>query len=217
MLSKDRLLTVACLVPLLIIFVGVLVSANIYPVFSAPVNAKTEETTAVTTVTTTKPTEVLSDPTTTESKPVVTQSQTFPPIFEYTEEELDLLARLIYSEGGIESYQTQLMIGSVVMNRVSDPDNFPDTILGVIYQENQFSVTTAKIDGVVMIDRPADEEAKKAAYEILTYGSILPPDVQVFYEKSITTGWVASRKPYKISDNTQFSYIYKRSDNSGTR
>lgn len=43
------------------------------------------------------------------------------PVYNYTEEELDLLARLIYSEGGIESYDTQLKIGSVVMNRVDDP------------------------------------------------------------------------------------------------
>ena len=58
------------------------------------------------------------------------------PVYNYTEEELDLLARLIYSEGGIESYDTQLKIGSVVMNRVDDP-YFPNTIREVIYQENQ--------------------------------------------------------------------------------
>ena len=64
-----------------------------------------------------------------EEEPVV-------PVYDYTEEELDLLARLIFSEGGIESYQTQLMIGSVVMNRVmSDDPWFPDTIREVIYQK----------------------------------------------------------------------------------
>lgn len=131
------------------------------------------------------------------------------PVYDYTDEELDLLARLIFSEGGIESYQTQLMIGSVVMNRVSDPA-FPNTIAEVIYQENQFSVTFIEMDGVVMIDRPADEEAKKAAYEILTYGSILPHEVQVFFHKRITTGWVASREPYGTFDNTTFAYIYER-------
>ena len=101
-------------------------------------------------------------------------------VYSYTEEELDLLARLIYSEGGIESYDTQLKIGSVVMNRVDD-SYFPNTIREVIYQKNQFSVTFTKLDGVIMIDRPADDEAKKAALEILTYGSVLPPKVQVFY------------------------------------
>lgn len=133
------------------------------------------------------------------------------PVYNYTEEELDLLARLIYSEGGIESYDTQLKIGSVVMNRVDDP-YFPNTIREVIYQKNQFSVTFTKLDGVIMIDRPADEEAKKAALEILTYGSVLPPKVQVFYEKSITTGWVASREPYGTFDRTTFAYIYQKGE-----
>ena len=133
------------------------------------------------------------------------------PVYTYTEEELDLLARLIYSEGGIESYDTQLKIGSVVMNRVDDP-YFPNTIREVIYQENQFSVTFIKLDGVIMIDRPADDEAKKAALEILTYGSVLPPKVQVFYEKSITTGWVASRETYGTFDHTTFAYIYPKGE-----
>ena len=133
------------------------------------------------------------------------------PVYTYTEEELDLLARLIYSEGGIESYDTQLKIGSVVMNRVDDP-YFPNTIREVIYQENQFSVTFIELDGVIMIDRPADDEAKKAALEILTYGSVLPPKVQVFYEKSITTGWVASRETYGTFDHTTFAYIYPKGE-----
>lgn len=159
------------------------------------------------------PTESLEDP------PETTQSLQIEeiivpehkPVYNYTEEELDLLARLIYSEGGIESYDTQLKIGSVVMNRVDDP-YFPNTIREVIYQKNQFSVTFTRINGVIMIDRPADEEAKKAAYEILNYGSVLPKDVQVFYEKSITTGWVASREPYGTYDHTTFAYIYPKGE-----
>lgn len=161
----------------------------------------------------TVPTESLEDP------PETTQSLQIEeiivpehkPVYNYTEEELDLLARLIYSEGGIESYETQLKIGSVVMNRVDDP-YFPNTIREVIYQKNQFSVTFTRINGVIMIDRPADEEAKKAAYEILNYGSVLPKDVQVFYEKSITTGWVASREPYGTYDHTTFAYIYPKGE-----
>ena len=159
------------------------------------------------------PTESLEDP------PETTQSLQIEeiavpehkPVYNYTEEELDLLARLIYSEGGIESYDTQLKIGSVVMNRVDDP-YFPNTIREVIYQENQFSVTFIELDGVIMIDRPAGDEAKKAALEILTYGSVLPPKVQVFYEKSITTGWVASRETYGTFDHTTFAYIYPKGE-----
>lgn len=127
--------------------------------------------------------------------------------YTYTEEELDLLARLVYSEGGGESYSTKLRIASVVMNRVKDP-YFPDTIRGVIYQKNQFAVTTYKINGVIMIDRPADEESYRAAKEVLDYGSILPSTVQVFYAIYCTESWVTSRIIYEICDNTVFAHIY---------
>lgn len=129
--------------------------------------------------------------------------------YEYTAEELDLLARLIESEGGTESYSTKLKIGSVVMNRVEDP-YFPNTIYEVIYQKNQFSVTTYKINGVVMIDRPASDESIHAAREILDYGSVLPSTVQVFYAKWCTESWVTSRETYEVCDNTVFAHIYAK-------
>lgn len=129
--------------------------------------------------------------------------------YPYTEEELDLLARLVYSEGGGESYDTKLKIASVVMNRVEDP-YFPDTIYEVIYQKRQFSVTTIKIDGVIMIDRPADEESYRAAKEVLDYGSVLPSTVQVFYAVYCTEPWVNSRATYEVCDNTVFAHIYER-------
>lgn len=131
------------------------------------------------------------------------------PIYDFTEEELDLMARLIQSEGGIESYETKLKIGSVVLNRVLDP-NFPNTLREVIYQDNQFSVTWLKIDGKYMIDYPASKESTKAAFEVLTYGSMLPDKVQVFYNKGVTSGWVTTRQPYGTYDNTTFAYIYAR-------
>lgn len=138
------------------------------------------------------------------------EAEEFKSAYTYTEEELDLLSRLIYSEGGTESYKTKLKIGSVVMNRVEDPD-FPDTIREVIYDKNQFSVTTTKINGVIMIDRPADEESKKAAKEVLDHGSILPSDVQVFYADGKCDGnWVTTREVYKVSDKTVFAYIYPK-------
>lgn len=142
---------------------------------------------------------------TTEPIPEVTEPESY---YSYTEKELDLLARLIFSEGGGESYETKLKIGSVVMNRVEDP-KFPDTIREVIYQKGQFSVTVVKIDGVIMIDRPADEESYRAAKEVLDYGSVLPSNVQVFYAVYCREPWVTSRATYEVSDNTVFAHIYR--------
>lgn len=128
----------------------------------------------------------------------------------YTEYELDLLSRLISAEGSSESYDTKLKIGSVVLNRVLDP-NFPDTIYDVIYEEYQFSVTTLKVNGIPMIDHPATNDSRLAAEELLRYGSVLPSDVLVFYAEGKCEGnWVLTRAVYTVCDSTVFAYIYSR-------
>ncbi|MDE6891555.1 MAG: cell wall hydrolase [Lachnospiraceae bacterium] len=49
-----------------------------------------------------------------------------------------LLANLIYCEAGNQPYEGQVAVGAVVMNRVMS-SVFPDTVVGVIYQNRQFS------------------------------------------------------------------------------
>ena len=57
-----------------------------------------------------------------------------------------LLANLIYCEAGGEPYAGQLAVGSVVINRVLS-GQFPDTVVGVIYQNKQFSpVASGRLD-----------------------------------------------------------------------
>ena len=61
-------------------------------------------------------------------------------ISEVTFEEGDrmLLANLIYCEAGNQPYEGQLAVGAVVINRVLS-SVYPDTVVGVIYQNKQFS------------------------------------------------------------------------------
>lgn len=56
----------------------------------------------------------------------------------YSEAELRLMASIINCEAGGESFQGQVAVGIVVMNRVKS-DLFPNTIKKVIYQKGQFS------------------------------------------------------------------------------
>lgn len=56
----------------------------------------------------------------------------------YTQSELRLMASIINCEAGGESYQGQVAVGIVVMNRVKSKA-FPNTIKKVIYQKGQFS------------------------------------------------------------------------------
>lgn len=61
-------------------------------------------------------------------------------ISEVTFDENDryMLANLIYCEAGGEPYDGKLAVGAVVINRVLS-SRYPDTVVGVIYQNKQFS------------------------------------------------------------------------------
>lgn len=125
--------------------------------------------------------------------------------------DLELLARLIEAECGIESYQCKLYAGSVVLNRVAS-DKFPNTIYDVIFQQNkgtyQFSVAATKEDGTKAIDCEPSKDSLKAAKKLLLNGSQLPEDVMVFYSANCTGNWVNTRKTYNQVDHTVFAYIY---------
>ena len=60
-------------------------------------------------------------------------------VINITNEELLLLSKLVTGEARGESYEGQVAVAAVVLNRVKD-SRFPDSIEGVIYQKNAFSV-----------------------------------------------------------------------------
>ncbi len=100
----------------------------------------------------------------------------------YTQEELDLLARIIYAEVGstwIPDW-VQRMVGSVVLNRVKS-SRYPNTIRDVIYQPGQYSPTW---NG--SISKSPDARTIANARYLLEHGSICPDSV--IGQNSIITG-----------------------------
>lgn len=95
------------------------------------------------------------------------------PTYSYSEEDLDLLARLIYQEAGAEycTDQMQLFTGSVVLNRV-ESEWFPNTIHEVIYQPGQYACVDS---GAINI--PADERSIESARYLLENGTVIPNNV----------------------------------------
>lgn len=80
----------------------------------------------------------------------------------FAEGDRRLLANLIYCEAGGEPYEGQVAVGSVVMNRVLS-SQFPDTVVGVIYQGGQFSpVASGRLDLALASDK-ATERCYQAA------------------------------------------------------
>lgn len=85
----------------------------------------------------------------------------------FAEGDLKLLANLIYCEAGGEPYAGQLGVGSVVINRVLS-SRYPDTVLGVIYQKNQFSpVGSGRLELALTYDR-ATADCYRAAEEAMS-------------------------------------------------
>ena len=101
----------------------------------------------------------------------------------YTQEDLELLALVIYQEAGADycSNDTRLKVGTVVMNRVADP-RFPDTIRGVVLQRAQYGrLYWTGPKWPKRASKAAEKHAVARAYncaELVLRGCrALPPDV----------------------------------------
>lgn len=79
--------------------------------------------------------------------------------------ELQIMAAIIECEAGGEPYEGQLAVGSVIMNRVKNP-SFPNTIIEVIHQKNQFSPVRSGRFAIVLA-RGANAKCTAVAQEIL--------------------------------------------------
>ncbi len=106
------------------------------------------------------------------------------------DQEMDLMARAVYSEARGEPYNGQVAIAAVVINRVLHP-LFPNTIKGVIFQPWQF---TAVHDGQFWLEpNQASYTAAKAALDgwdpsngaIYYYNPITATSRWVFYRQVI--------------------------------
>lgn len=67
-------------------------------------------------------------------------SEPIEPEYSLTQEEIDLIARLVMAEAEGESEYGQRLVIDVILNRVDHPAKYmPDTVTEVIYQPSQFS------------------------------------------------------------------------------
>ena len=85
--------------------------------------------------------------------------------YDYTEDELKMMAAIIQCEAGTTSYPGMIAVGSVVMNRV-ESSSFPNTIEGVIYAPYQFEPVSTGSFALTMAQGPA-EICYTAAEEVL--------------------------------------------------
>jgi N-acetylmuramoyl-L-alanine amidase len=113
-------------------------------------------------------------------------------------DELEILARIIYAEARGESFEGQVAVGAVVLNRVQHPD-FPKTIREVIYQPGQFTAVEDR-----QIELTPDERAYQAAQAALE--GLDPSNGAVYYynPKTATDKWIRTRSVIRNIGNHRF-------------
>jgi len=78
-----------------------------------------------------------------------------------------LLANLIYCEAGGEPYEGKVAVGAVVINRVLS-SVYPDTVVGVIYQNKQFSPVASGRLALALAEGKATAACYQAADEAMS-------------------------------------------------
>lgn len=107
--------------------------------------------------------------------------------------DLQLIARAINGEARGESYEGQVAVGAVILNRVND-SRFPNTIAGVIYQSGAF---TAVADGQINVPIAEDSTVVKAAQDALNGWDPTGGAVYYFNPDTATSSWIWSRPQIK--------------------
>ena len=114
--------------------------------------------------------------------------------------DLQLMARAINGEARGESYEGQVAVGAVIMNRVKS-SSFPNTIAGVIYEPGAF---TAVSDG--QINHPIAESSTvyKAAQDALNGWDPTNGCIYYFNPNTATSSWIWSRTIVKTIGKHHF-------------
>lgn len=90
--------------------------------------------------------------------------------------ERQLLERLVECEAGGETITGKIAVVNVVLNRIKS-EKFPNSILGVIYQENQFEpVISGAIDNIT-----SSEDSKEAVKRAFLGERIVDSDILYFW------------------------------------
>lgn len=120
-------------------------------------------------------------------------------VINLNDEEILLLSKLVAGEARGESYEGQVAVAAVVINRVKD-SRFPDTLEGVIYQKNAFSVVK---NGRIQAEPTSS--TYRAAQEAL-YGYDPTNKAIYFWNPDISTcSWINTLNPHLRIGNHVFA------------
>ncbi len=111
---------------------------------------------------------------------------------------VNLLAMVINGEARGETYEGQVAVGAVVLNRVKH-SSFPNTIAGVVYQKGAF---TAVDDG--QINASVQSSCVNAARDALNGWDPTGGAIYYYNPKTATSSWIRTRPVVKTIGNHVF-------------
>lgn len=116
----------------------------------------------------------------------------------YSNEDVELLGKVISAEARGESYEGQVAVGAVILNRVAHP-GFPDSLSGVIYQRGAFSCVNDS-----NWYQPVSESSKKAARDALNGWDPSGGAIYYYNASKTTDSFMHSRTVVKVIGNHRF-------------
>lgn len=116
----------------------------------------------------------------------------------YSNSDVQLLAKVISAEARGESYEGQVAVGAVVLNRVKHP-SFPDSISGVVYQNGAFSCVNDS-----NWYEPVAESSKRAAIDAINGWDPSGGAIYYFNASKTNDAFMHSRPVVKVIGDHRF-------------
>lgn len=116
----------------------------------------------------------------------------------YSASDVELLAKVISAEARGESYEGQVAVGAVILNRVAHP-SFPDSLSGVVYQKGAFSCVNDS-----NWYQPTSESSKRAARDALNGWDPTGGAIYYFNPAKTNDAFMHSRPVIKTIGNHLF-------------
>ncbi|MCI8387624.1 MAG: copper amine oxidase [Clostridiales bacterium] len=114
----------------------------------------------------------------------------------YNADELYWMSRIISAEAQGEPMAGKILVGNVVLNRMKS-DEFPDTIYGVIF-DNEYGVQFTPTANGTVYNEPTEESI--IAAKICLDGYYISRDAMYFLNPRIATSfWIVENRPFLFS------------------
>lgn len=116
----------------------------------------------------------------------------------YSSSDVELLGKVISAEARGESYEGQVAVGAVILNRVKHP-SFPDSLSGVVYQKGAFSCVNDS-----NWYQPVSETSKRAAIDALNGWDPSGGAIYYFNPAKTNDAFMHSRPVVKVIGSHKF-------------